>query len=176
MDDIKEKIGENKCYFLQKLENYIENKLIYFGSIKRCDYMPENSDIDIAIITDNINSTLKRLQNFLNLHDNKIRKIVQKIPKKDGVIYGYKTNYDDLDNGLSLEIVIYDKKYEKYIMEHIDVVNNIPIYILLPLIILKILYYKLHIISKENLKYFKAIILHKYLKQELGDNFIALKL
>jgi predicted nucleotidyltransferase len=176
MEDIKEKIGDDKYIFLKKLEDYIGSKLIFFGSIKRCDFIKENSDIDIAIISDNIDSTLKKLQNYLNLHDNKIRKIIQKIPTKNSIIYGYKTNYDNECMELSLEIVIYDEKYKKDIMFNINRINNIPFYVLLPLIVLKILYYKLQIISKDLLNFFKKYILNKYLKQELDENLIALKL
>lgn len=175
MEDIKEKLGDDKYYFLQKLQNYIGNKLIFFGSIKRCDFIKENSDIDIAIISDNIGSTLKKLQNFLNLHDNKIRKIVQKIPNNNGVIYGYKTNYENLCIGLSLEIIIYDQKYKNIIMTHINKMNNIPFYILFPLIVLKLFYYKLNIIPKDFLKFLKAFLLNNYLHQELNENLIALK-
>jgi predicted nucleotidyltransferase len=176
MEDIKEKIGDNKYIFLQKLEDYIGSKLIFFGSIKRCDFIKENSDIDIAIISDNIDSTLKKLQNYLNLHDNKIRKIIQKIPNKNSIVYGYKTNYDNECMDLSLEIIIYDEKYKNDIMFNINKINNIPFYVLLPLIVLKILYYKLKIISKDFLNFFKKNILNKYLKQELDENLIALKL
>jgi len=175
MEDIKEKIGDNKYIFLKKLEAYIENKLIFFGSIKRCDFISENSDIDIAIISDNIDSTLKKLQNYLNLHDNKIRKIIQKIPNKNGIIYGYKTNYENQCLGLSLEIIIYDAKYRSDIMFHINKINNLPFYIVLPLLLLKILYYKLNIIPKDLLNYFKVFLLHKHLNQKLDENLIALK-
>ena len=175
MEDIKEKIDDDKYYFLQKLQDYIGKELIFFGSIKRCDFMKENSDIDIAIISDNIDSTLKKLQLFLNLHNNKIRKIVQKIPNKKGVIYGYKTNYENLCIGLSLEIILYDEKYRNDIMLHINKINNIPFYILFPLIVLKFFYYRLNIISKDFLKFLKIFLLNKYLQQELYENLIALK-
>lgn len=176
MEDIKEKISDNQYIFLKNLQDYIGNDLIFFGSIKRCDFMSENSDIDIAIISDNINSTLKKLQNYLNLHDNKIRMIVQKIPNKNGIIIGYKTNYDDDERiNLSLEIIIYDEKYRNDIMFFIHKINNLPFYILLPLILLKFFYYKLHIISIKILKFFKKKLLHKYLHQELDENLIALK-
>lgn len=175
MENIKEKIGDNKYYFLKDLQDYIENELIFFGSIKRCDFMKENSDIDIAIISDNIDSTLKKLQNFLNLHDNKIRQIIQKIPNKNGLIYGYKTNYENKCMGLSLEIIIYDEKYKSDIMFHINKMNNIPFYILLPLIVVKNLYYRLNVISKDLFNYIKGFLLHKYLQQDLDRNLIALK-
>lgn len=174
MDDIKDKLGDDNYYLLRELQEYIGSELIFFGSIKRCDFIKENSDIDIAIISDNINSTLKKLQNFLDMPDNKIRKIVQKIPNKNGIIYGYKTNCERQD--ISLEIIIYNDKYRSDIMEHIHKINNLPFYILLPLIILKFFYYKLHIISKDVLNFFKKLILNKYLKQSLDENLIALKL
>lgn len=175
MEDIKEKISDNQYIFLKNLQDYIGNELIFFGSIKRCDFMSENSDIDIAIISDNINSTLKKLQNYLNLQDNNIRKFVQKIPNKNSIIIGYKTNYDDECIKLSLEIVIYDEKYRNDIMFHIHKINNLPFYILLPLIILKFFYYKLNIISTQILYFFKRKLLHKYLQQELDENLITLK-
>jgi predicted nucleotidyltransferase len=174
MENIKQKLGDDNYYFLRNLQEHIGSELIFFGSIQRCDFMKENSDVDIAIISDNINSTLKKLQNFLDLQDNKIRKIVQKIPNKTGIIYGYKTNCERPD--ISLEIIIYDEQYRKDIMEHIHKINNLPFYILFPLIILKFFYYKLHIISKDVLNFFKKLVLNKYLQQELDENLIALKL
>jgi len=109
MEDIKNKLGDDKYYFLKNFIYLIGRELIFFGSIKRCDFMIENSDIDIAIISDNIDSTLKKLQSFLNLSNNKIRKTIQKVPTTNTVIYGYKTNYENTegDMRLSLEIIIY---------------------------------------------------------------------
>ena len=77
---------------------------------------------------------------------------------------------------LSLEIIIYDEKYRSDIMVHINKINNLPFYILFPLIVLKFFYYKLNIISKDFLNFFKVFLLHKYLHQELDENLIALKL
>ena len=177
MEDIKSKLNsEDKYYFLKNLQDYIGEELLFFGSIKRCDFMQENSDIDIAIISENKESVLKKLQHYLNLHDNKIRKIIQKIPNKNSVMYGYKTNYDNDQLDLSLEIIIYDNKYKEDILNHIHKINNIPFYILLPIIIVKLLYYKLNIIPKDVLKMVKITLLKFYLKQDLNDNLIALKL
>ena len=64
MEDIKERLGIEKYTFLKNMENYIENKLIFFGSIKRVDFFSENSDIDIVIITDNVNSTKENYNLF----------------------------------------------------------------------------------------------------------------
>ena len=69
MEDIKDRLGEYKYNFLKKLENYIGTELIFFGSIKRCDYFQENSDIDIAIISDNVQDTLTKIKFFLDLNN-----------------------------------------------------------------------------------------------------------
>lgn len=176
MENIKHKLNDdNKYYFLKNLQDFIQTELHFFGSIKRCDFIKE-SDIDIAIISDNKDSVLKKLQHYLNLPDNKIRKIVQKIPNKKEVMYGYKTNYNNDDLELSLEIIIYDEKYKENIIAHINKINNMPFYLLFPIIIMKFFYYKLNIIPKDFLDLIKINILKYYLKQDLDDNLIALKL
>jgi len=174
MDDIKKRLGDNKYYFLKKLQDYIGEELIFFGSIKRCDFFEENSDIDIAIITDNMNSTIKKLQSYFNIGDDKMRKIVQKIPNTNKIIYGYKTNYENECQQLSIEIILYHEKYRNDILEHINRINNFPYYITFPLIILKFLFYKLNIISSDVLKYFKSLLINIYLQQPLKENLIAL--
>jgi predicted nucleotidyltransferase len=176
MNDIKERLGIEKYNFLQSLEYYIENELIFFGSIKRIDFFKENSDIDIAIISDNVPSTIKKLQTFLNLDDNKMRTMLQKIPNKNTIIQGYKTNYSNENIGLDIEVIIYDSKYKNDVLTHINNINNFPLYITIPLIILKCFFYKLNIISSDFFKYLKTSLMHKYLKQDLDNNLIVFKL
>jgi hypothetical protein len=176
MEEIKNKISERNYYFLKKFEEYIGSDLIFFGSIMRYDYNSKSSDIDIAIISDNINSTLIRLKNFLNIDNRKIRKIYQKTPNSKNIITGYKTNYDDYENNLSLEIVLYDKKYRKEILESINKINSFPFYITYTLFIIKLLYYNLNIMPKELFDTIKKIIIRNYLNQELKDNLIAIKI
>ena len=175
MEDIRDRLGEYKYNFFKKLQNYLDTELIFFGSIKRVDYFSQNSDIDIAIISDNIESILKKLQNFLNIDNTKIRKIVQKLPNTRNIIYGYKTNFTDTNNDLSLEIVMYNEKYRPDIMDTVNTTNNFPVYIIIPLFILKILYYYLHIIPSTTFKYFKEILIETYLNQKLHSNLINMK-
>ena len=176
MEDIKDRLGEYKYNFLKKLENYIGTELIFFGSIKRCDYFQENSDIDIAIISDNVQDTLTKIKFFLDLNNSKIRKIFQKFPNDNNIVYGYKTNYEDEDNQLSIEIILYDEKYRKQVMKSLNNINNFPFYITYFLIIIKFFYYKFHLISSETYKWFKNILMENYLNQDLHDNLIAIKI
>ena len=176
MEDIKDRITERNYNFFKNLEDYIGYKLIFFGSVKRCDYVKNSSDIDIAIITDNIQDTIVKLKFFLDIDNRKIRKIVQKFPKNNDIVNGYKTNYNDYDNDLSIEIIIYDEKYRKHVMESVNNINNFPFYITYFLLIIKFFYYKLNLISNETYKWIKNILMESYLNQELHDNLIAIKI
>jgi predicted nucleotidyltransferase len=179
MEDIKDKITERNYHFLKKFENYIGAELIFFGSVKRCDYFEENSDIDIAIISDNVQDTLTKIKFFLDINNSKIRKIFQKFPNNDDnniIVYGYKTNYNDYSNNLSLEIILYDEKYRKQVMESVNNINNFPFYITYFLIIIKLFYYKFNLISSKTYKWFKDILMENYLKQDLHDNLIAIEI
>jgi len=175
MEEIKHRISERNYNFLQKLQEYIGSELIFFGSIKRCDFIPKYSDIDIAIITDNIQDTIVKLKNFLDIDNRKMRKIFQKFSNNNTIVYGYKTNYDDTDNNLSLEIVLYDIKYKKQVLNSIYSINNFPFYITYTLLIIKILFYNLNIISKDVFDFIKKTMIKKYLNQT-DDNLIAIKI
>jgi hypothetical protein len=104
-----------------------------------------------------------------------MRKIFQKFSNNNTIVYGYKTNYDDTDNNLSLEIVLYDIKYKKQVLNSIYSINNFPFYITYTLLIIKILFYNLNIISKDVFDFIKKIMIKKYLNQT-DDNLIAIKI
>ena len=175
MEDIRNRLTERNYYFLKRFQEYIGTELLFFGSIKRCDFLFNHSDIDIAIITDNIEETIIKLKHFLNIDNRKMRKIIQKFNKESNIVYGYKTNYDDIDNKLSLEIVIYDKKYNKQVLKSINNTNNFPLYISYFLLFIKIIYYNLNIISKETFDFLKKNIIQNYLNQS-PNNLIAIKI
>ena len=175
MEDIKDRITETNYNFLKNFQEYIGSELIFFGSIKRCDFLEKYSDIDIAIITDNIHHTLMRLKNYLNIDNRKLRKIYQKFQTNNTIIYGYKTNYDDEENNLSLEIVIYDEKYRTQILNSINKINSFPFYITYILLLIKILFYKLNIISKDTFDTLKKFIIKNFLNQQT-DDLIAIKI
>ena len=176
MEAIKERLSEQNYHFLKKFQEYIGSELIFFGSIKRCDFLQKYSDIDIAIISDNVENTLVKLKNFLNIDNQKIRKIFQKFPNTTNIVYGYKTNYNDVNNDLSLEIILYDEKYRTHVINSVNNINNFPFYITYILFIIKILYYKLNVISDKLFKYIKQLLMENYLNQKLHDNLIAIKI
>lgn len=176
IEKIKNNLTDYDYQFLTKLQRYIDTELIFFGSIKRCDFFIGKSDIDIAIITDNVESVKKKLQNYLNIGKSKIKKSMQKIPNSNKLVYGYKINYDDEENNLYLEIIIYDEQYRSFIINNIEKTTNLPFYITIIYFILKVLTYSLPILSEDILKYCKNFVMNNYLEQTLSKNLITLKI
>jgi predicted nucleotidyltransferase len=176
IEKIKNNLTEYDYQFLTNLQRYIDTELIFFGSIKRCDFFIGKSDIDIAIITDNVESVKKKLQNYLNIGKSKIKTSMQKIPNSNKLVYGYKINFDDNVNNLYLEIIIYDEQYRSFIINNIEKTTNLPFYITIIYFILKFFTYSLPILPGDALKYCKNFVMNKYLEQTLSKNLITLKL
>jgi len=145
METTKNKLSINEEIFFNSLKNYINKPIYFYGSIQRDDYLPQKSDIDIDIFTDNIDSTLHLLQNFLNLQKSDFKKSLYKMDKTNTVIPGYKTKYVDPE-GLNVEISLYDEKYKTEILREHQSKFNLPFYITVVLLFFKLLYYNLNII------------------------------
>jgi hypothetical protein len=167
MEDIKDRLGNYKYNFFNNLQNYIETELIFFGSIKRFDFFKNSSDIDIIIITDNVKSLLYKVQNFLNIKKTNIKKIYQQYSVNDNIVYGYKIKYDDTDSDMSFDLLIYDDKFRTDVMKNINDINNLPIYMLIMLYILKSLHYSLYLIPKKIYSYLKCFIFYCYFNKSL---------
>lgn len=162
METTKNKLTLNESIFFDKLKNYINKSIYFYGSIQRDDYFCKLSDIDIDIFTDNVYSTLFLLQNFLNIGKKEFNKCLYKIDKKNIVIPGYKSKYIDKNNNFIVEISVYDEKYKKEILDEHNRTLNLPLYITFFLIFIKFLHYKLSVlpiyyyskIKKQLLTYF----------------------
>jgi predicted nucleotidyltransferase len=83
IETTKNKIPENQQIFFENLKNYLDTKIYFFGSVQRADYFKENSDIDVAIFTDNIKETIYKMQIFLDKEPDDFKKFVWKIPIVD---------------------------------------------------------------------------------------------
>ena len=168
MEDIKDRLGEYKYNFFTNLQNYLETELYFFGSIKRVDYITNSSDIDIIVITDNVKSMLSKIQNYLNVSKDKTQKIFQQYTVYDKeVITGYKIKYKNVENKIEFDLLVYDDKYRKVVLQNIYDINNLPFYIITILYILKILYYKLHFISRSIYNNLKCYLFVCYFNGEL---------
>jgi hypothetical protein len=165
METTKNKLSSYEQDFFEKLKNYIDKPIFFYGSIQRDDYFPQLSDIDIDIFSDNINSSLNLLQNFLNLNKKEFKKSIYKMNKTNTIIPGYKNKYIDKDNNLTVEISVYEEKYKDEILYEHRSKFSLPIYITIILIFLKVLHYNLGILPTYYYSRFK-----KFLTNTCYDN------
>lgn len=168
MEDIKDRLGDYRYNYFANLQKYLDTELYFYGSIKRSDYFQNASDIDVTIITDNVNSILSKLQNYLNIKKSEIKKIYQKFYEKSkAIVVGYKIKYEDKERNFSYDILIYDEKYRYIVMENLNSINNLPTYMIVILVFVKLLYYTLGIISKDMYLYLKNGIFHMYFNKTI---------
>ena len=158
METTKNKLSQQESIFFEKLRNYLDTPLYFYGSIQRDDYFPQLSDIDIDIFSYNEKDTVLKLQNYLNLERSEIKQFVYKIDKTNVLVSGYKTLYTDKKNNLSLEIAVFNEKFKDAILTEHKSKFNMPCYITYILILLKILHYKLSILPVFYYSKFKKIL------------------
>jgi hypothetical protein len=158
MDLINKRLTYNQQQFFNSFSQYINQPLYFYGSIKRADFIPGKSDVDIDLFTENTSSTIQMVCNFLNVKRSDVKKFVYKINNK--VVYGYKTKYEDDSIGVKMEISIYNIKYKQVILEDRKYGECLPFYIIFVLYIIKFLFYNLKIISKQTYKRCKRFLMN----------------
>ena len=171
METTKNKMTPFEKNFFHSLKVYLDTKLYFYGSIQRDDYFHGYSDIDVDIFTDNENSTIAKLQNFLNVDRDNFEKFVYKLYKTNKLVNGYKIQYKDNTHNFSTEISIYNNKYKKNVLIEHNFKVNLPFYILISLIIIKSFYYNLGILPK-NLFIFIKTTLINFVSQRKDVEFI----
>jgi hypothetical protein len=158
METTKNILTPEQRNFFDRLRNYIDKPIYFYGSIQRDDYFPGKSDFDIDIFTDNESSTIYALCNFLNLKKSDFKKSVYKV--KNTIIYGYKVKYTDEASNVKMEMGLYNEKFKSIIMKDHLKDFYLPFYISIILVFIKFLFYKLQIISKETYKRLKRLIMN----------------
>ena len=174
MDPIEHKMTNYEIIFFNNLSAYIETYIHFYGSIRRGDYLQGYSDIDVAVFTDNESSTITKIVTFLSLHKSKVKKIIYSpdINNKSHVlIKGYKLMYKNPEKGLVVEISVYNNKYKEYVLYEHATKIDLPIHIIFMLYILKLLFYRLNIISAKTYKQYKRDILNVVVKN--NDLFLV---
>lgn len=172
METTKNKMPIYAQNFFDKLSNYLNTKIYYFGSIQRQDYFPKSSDIDVDIFTDNESQTINYLMNFLGLKKYEFKKFVYKLHRTDKLVYGHKVKYKEPQNNFAVEISIYNENVKNEVLEEHNSKMNIPFYASFLLIILKYIYYDLSLIPKTYYKYFKGLIIN-YLIEGRDVEFVT---
>ena len=166
--EIVNKFTPNQLAFFEHLSTYIDKDLYFYGSITRCDYLPGKSDIDIAIFSDQEQSTIYQISNVLNVKIQDFKKVVYRID--DVVVQGFKLRYADLYKGVETEISVYSDRYKSVVLQDLRRTETMPLYITIILYVVKVLYYDLQIISKKGYKKAKQFLMN----QDNQNNFIEL--
>ena len=174
METTKNEMPEYNKIFFNKLKNYLDTKIYFFGSVQRADYFPVGSDIDVAIFTDNIKSTITKLQVFLNTEPSNFKKFIWRLNYDNSLVEGYKIMYKEPEHNFAVEISIYDEKYKEGILNEHNGKKDLPFYATFSLIIIKFLFYTLNIIPTEWYVYLKKYILTKMIFKK-DDDFIVFK-
>ena len=159
METIKNKLPQNTLTFFEELSEFLNTKLLFFGSVQRSDYFPGESDIDVDIFTENENQTIVKLQHFLHVSRKEFKKFVWRLNHNNTIAYGYKIFYKNKAENICVEFSIYNEKYKQGILhEHLKK-TVLPFYATWMLIILKILHYNLYLLPEKPFKYLKKKVL-----------------
>lgn len=157
METINNDLSPETKKFLKRMSNYIGCKLYFYGSVQRPDFFPEDSDIDIDIFTDNINSTLSKLETFLNLEKSKIKRIYMFIDSK--LVKGTKFVYINHDLKLKCEISVFSNSNKAIVLKEHTKKTILPFFVIWLMIILKTCFYTLHILDIDQYKSIKHVLL-----------------
>lgn len=172
MNKIRDDFPPELKQFFINLQNYLDTELYFYGSVNRRDYVHGESDIDIAIFTDNEYSVMTKLQHFLHVKRDAFDKVVWKLEGK--MIYGYKIKCDKYINS-KCEIAIYNNDFKDTLLNELSNYNTMPLYISVMLFILKTLYYRFPIISTKTYSEYKRLIFNKIMVDKKNTTFLLLK-
>ena len=158
MEFTKNKLPIETIHFFNELSEYIGIKPLFYGSVQRYDYFHGHSDIDVDIFSENIKSTMNKMQHFLGISKKKFKKVVWKLINGK-MVYGFKTFYKNEEKDIYVEFSVYNKTFEKDVLQEHLYKTHLPLYISLMLMILKFCFYKLQIINRKTYIYYKNKIL-----------------
>jgi hypothetical protein len=147
METTKNTLPPYARMFFDKLGNYLNTPLYFYGSVQRNDYFPNSSDIDVGIFTPNESSIITYMQNYLNIKKIKFKRFIYKL--KNNLITGYKIQYKEPHNSLNIEFSIYNEKFKEEVLKHLLDKQTLPYMVSVFLIMIKYLYYKFNILPKK---------------------------
>jgi hypothetical protein len=113
----------------------------------------------VAIFSENIDSTIHKMQNFLQLKREKFKKFVWRVNSNHKVITGYKLQIKDPDHKFRAEFSIFDEIYKEPVLAEYNSKKVLPFYAIWLLIIVKFFYYTLEIIPRSLFSTIKNYIL-----------------
>jgi len=163
METTTNNLSPYESIFFNKLSNYLDTKLLFFGSIQRYDYFPGVSDIDVDIFTDNVSRTISQIQNYLHIDKKTASKFIYKIDKENSnydIVNGHKIKFEDPENSLKVEFSIYDEKFKELILREHNRKQYLPFFVTFFLVIIKYLYYIFCILPKGVYNFLKKFLMN----------------
>jgi len=145
---------EMQKYF-RSIEKALGVKMYFYGSVRRYDYFPEDSDVDVDIFAENVDSTVFQLKNYF--HKKKAKKVMTFI--KGRVVHGYKFSYFEEKMKLKCEYSVYPTWAKHLVLEEHMKKTNIPWYGIILLVLLKTMFYSLNWLDLNSYKDTKKFIL-----------------
>jgi predicted nucleotidyltransferase len=171
MNQVRESLPNSVKDFFYKLSEYLDTELYFYGSINRSDYIHGQSDIDIAIFTDNEYSLISKLQHFLHCKRNAFDKVVWKLKSK--MIYGFKIKCDKFMD-IKCEIAIYNNVFKDTLLEEFKSYNYVPFHLAILLYILKTFHYTFPLLSKKTYTKYKVYIFNTLLLKKTNTVFFVI--
>ena len=110
METTKNKLTPYEKDFFDKLRNYIDKPIYFYGSIQRDDYLPQASDIDIDIFSNYTRNLFQSMCIFCYVNDINIESILDTNIEKLKARYGEKFSSDRaINRDLEKERMILEK-------------------------------------------------------------------
>ena len=159
METTNNKLPDNVVLFFKELSEYLDTKILYFGSVQRGDYFPGKSDIDVDIFTDNEHSIMTKMQHFLNIDKKKIKNFVWRLNHNNTIAHGHKVMYKNEEQNFNAEFSIYNEKYKQDILKEHLAKTILPFYATWMLILLKFFHYTIPLLEYKTFSYLKKKIL-----------------
>jgi predicted nucleotidyltransferase len=172
METTRNELPKNVKHFFHELSEYLETKLLYFGSVQRSDYVPGKSDIDVDVFAENEYSLMIKMQHFLHVQKKDFQKVAWIL--RGEPIYGYKLKYENQKEGIIAEFSIYNEKFKPLVLAEHNNKHDLPIYTSILLYFLKLFYYQLNLLDKKTYGYYKRVVLNGTLGEEIDAKYLVL--
>lgn len=173
METTKNELPKNTKLFFHQLSDYLDTKLLYYGSVQRSDYVAGKSDIDVDVFTDNEYSLMAKMQHYLHVSKKDFKKVAWIIV--DTPVYGYKLKYENEKEGINAEFSIYNEKFKEHVLGEHNSTKMLPFYVSFLLYILKFCYYQFPILDKKTFAYIKRILINHILRNGNDAKFLVIE-
>jgi predicted nucleotidyltransferase len=140
----------------RNIEYNLDTELYFYGSVTRSDYVPNKSDIDVSIFSDNEYSDMNKLQHILVVKKSDFHKIAWKL--NNNIIYGYKVKIKDINS----EISIFNNDFKEILLDEYRIpMKNHSTFIFGLLYVLKLFYYKIPLLPTQTYNELKRYIMNE---------------